>query len=150
MAPFRYLRDPLFLLGTGSYGLNRWVLKPHWRTGFLHSHFNDLWLIPCALPLVLWVHRQLGLRPHDDPPGSVEILSHLVGWAVLFEWLGPKFVRHATSDPWDALAYAAGTGLAALWWQRARWWRWLHSRPFAALASPSLKPAVTPTGHELR
>lgn len=131
MGPFRYLRDPLFLLGTGAYALNRWLLKPHWHTGFfqgfLHSHFNDLLLMPCALPLLLWLHRQLGLRPHDGPPGGLEILSHLAGWTVLFEWLGPKFVHQAIADPWDAVAYAAGTVVAALWWHRDKGLSWFRS-----------------------
>ena len=91
MHRFRYLRDPLFLAGCAAYALNRWLLKPHLPSGFLHSHFNDLLLIP-ALPPILWLHRQLGLRSRDHTPTSSEIALHLIFWSALFEWIGPKFV----------------------------------------------------------
>lgn len=121
MRPFRYLRDPLFIVGCFAYAINRWLVKPHVHTGFFHSHFNDCWLIPCALPPILWLHRKLGLRPHDAPPQVSEILFHLVFWSLLFEWIGPKFVPHTTGDPLDALAYAAGALVAGLWWHHERW-----------------------------
>ena len=109
MRPFHYLRDPLFLLGCAAYTLNRWLIKPHTHTGFFHSYFNDVWLIPCALPPILWLHRRFGLRSHDNAPTFSEIAPHLVFWSVLFEWIGPKF---------DALAYAVGAMRAGLWWYR--------------------------------
>ncbi len=121
MRRFRYLRDPLFLAGCGVYALNRWLIKPHIHAGFFHSHFNDLWLIPCALPLILWLHRRLGLRSHDNAPQIVEIAAHFVFWSALFEWIGPKFVPHTTGDPLDVMAYAVGAILAGLWWHRDRW-----------------------------
>lgn len=121
MCRFRYLRDPLFLVGCAAYAINRWLVKPHVHIGFFHSHFNDLWLIPCALPPILWLYRRLGLRPHDNVPQISEIITHLVFWSALFEWIGPKFVPHTTGDPLDAIAYAAGAAVAGLWWQRNRW-----------------------------
>src|SRR5690349_16403516 len=117
MRRFRYLHDPLFLACCVAYALNRWLIKPHLHSGFLHSHFNDLLLIPCALPPILWLHRKLGLRAHDEAPTLLEIASHVVFWSVLFEWLGPKFVAHTTADPLDVLAYLAGAMLAGVWWQ---------------------------------
>ena len=121
MRRFQYLRDPLFLIGCSAYAINRWLIKPHVHTGFFHSHFNDCWLIPCALPPVLWLHRRLGLRREDVPPQVSEIMSHLIFWSLLFEWIGPKFVRGTTGDPLDVLAYVFGAILAGLWWQRQRW-----------------------------
>ena len=121
MGSFRYLRDPLFLIGCAAYAINRWLLKPHLHAEFLHSHFNDLLLIPCALPLVLLAQRRLNLRHHDDPPLPTEIFFQLFVWSILFEWIGPHLVRHSTGDPGDVAAYAVGGVLAALWWQRP--WR---------------------------
>jgi|SRR6478672_3903850 len=120
MRRFLYLRDPLFILGCAAYVVNRWLVKPHVHASFFHSHFNDCWLIPCALPPVLWVHRRLGLRFSDAPPGLSEIAAHLVFWSLLFEWIGPHFVSHAVSDPLDAVAYAIGALVAGCWWQRDR------------------------------
>ena len=121
MRRFLYWRDPLFVLACAAYAVNRWLVKPYVHAGFIHSYFNDLWLIPCALPLLLWLHRRLGLRKHDQAPAISEIALHLAFWSCLFEWIGPHFVKHTTGDPLDALAYAAGAAIAGLWWHRERW-----------------------------
>jgi hypothetical protein len=94
--------------------------------GFLHSGFNDLWLIPCALPPVLWLQSRLGLRPRDATPACAEIFLHLAFWSMLFEWIGPRYVARATGDPADVAAYAAGAILAALWWHRKQWQAAFH------------------------
>jgi len=122
MRPFRYLGDPLFLVACGAYAVNRWWLKAHVHSVFLHSYFDDLLLIPCALPVLLWVERRLKLRHHDLPPQPDEMLFQLIIWSILFEWIGPYLMPHVTGDPWDVVAYAVGTLFAGLWWQRHRWW----------------------------
>ena len=118
MRRFCYWRDPLFLFGCSVYAINRWLIKPHFHAGFFHSHFNDLWLIPCALPLILWLHRRLGLRSHDDVPQLLEITTHLVFWSALFELIGPKIVSHTTGDWIDVVAYVAGALGAGSYWHR--------------------------------
>src|SRR5438552_1032972 len=65
---FQYLVDPLFLCCCGAYLLNRFWLKTHFSSTFLHGYFNDTLLIPCALPLMLWLQRQTGLRRDDAMP----------------------------------------------------------------------------------
>lgn len=117
---FRYIGDSLFLLSSALYALNRWCIEPHVRSHFMHFHFNDVLLIPCALPPLLLVQRWLRLRPHDELPTAGEILLYLVVWSVFFEVLGPHIMRRATGDPWDVVAYAAGAVLAGLWWHRDR------------------------------
>ncbi len=121
MPRFHYFRDPLFLSGWLAYGINRCLIKPHVGAGFMMFHFNDLWLIPCALPPVLWLHHRLGLRAQDAPPQPGEIAGHLVVWSLLFEWLLPTSLSHASGDPTDVVAYAAGAIIAGLWWNRQRW-----------------------------
>ncbi|HSJ02190.1 MAG: hypothetical protein ACAI34_09550 [Verrucomicrobium sp.] len=118
---FRYGLDPLCLAGCVLYAVNRWLIKPHVSLEFIQYHFNDLWVIPCALPWVLWLHRQLGLRPTDAPPQPGEIVFHLVMWSVICEVVGPRFVTSAGSDYRDILAYSAGAFAAGVWWQRHRW-----------------------------
>ena len=115
---FGFCRDRLFLIGCAAYALNRWLLKPHYRSAFLHSYFNDLWLIPCALPLLLCLHRRLALRS-DAPPTFAEVAGHLVIWSALFEWWGPKFWQGATGDVRDVFCYWTGGLVAWLWWNRA-------------------------------
>jgi len=118
LKPFRYLGDRLFLATCSLYALNRWVLKPHVHSAFLHDHFNDLLLIPCALPPLLLAQRWLKLRTHDQPPTAGEITLHLAVWSILFEVVGPHIMPWTVGDPWDAVAYVVGGIVAGLWWHR--------------------------------
>lgn len=114
--PFQYLRDPLFLVALALLGVNQLLLKPQFATPFLHYHFNDLLLIPCALPPLLWIHRLLDLRATNLPPSGSEVILHLLVWCVLFEAAGPYLMNHATGDWRDVLAYCGGGLLAWSAW----------------------------------
>ena len=116
MNRFRYLRDPLFIGACAAYAVNRWLLKPHLPHALLHNWFNDLLLIPCALPPLLLIHRWLGLRKHDAAPTRLEIFAHVIAWSLLFEAIGPHLIRGTTGDPWDVAAYSLGAVAAMLWW----------------------------------
>lgn len=121
MTQFRYLRDRLFLASLALYAVNRWLVKPRLGPGehFLRSHFNDLLVIPCALPPLLLFHRLVGLRRSDAPPDGGEIATHLLIWSLFFEAAAPLFVASARADAWDVAAYCAG-GLAAwAFWNRS-------------------------------
>jgi hypothetical protein len=120
---FRYLADGLFLVSCSLYALNRWIVKPRVHSLFLRSHFDDLLLIPCALPPLLLMQRRLRLRTNDDIPAMGEIGLYLVVWSILFEIIGPHIMRHVTGDPWDIVSYACGAVLAGLWWHRDRFFR---------------------------
>lgn len=119
LSTFRYLRDPLFLSSCLLYTLNRWVIKPQMPHSFFAWWFNDLFLIPCAAPLCLWIERRLGVRKHDKPPTAGEIAFYLLFWSVLFEIIAPHFIPYATGDWHDALAYAIGGLVAWAWWNRS-------------------------------
>jgi hypothetical protein len=116
MTRFRYLRDGLFLTAAAAYALNRLLFKPLIASPFLRGHFDDLLLMPAALPVMLWAQRQLGLRPHDRAPSWPEMLMHLGVWSVICEFVGPFWLRCGTADWWDVAAYAAGGVAACLWW----------------------------------
>jgi len=116
---FGYLRDRLFLAAVAGYALNCWLLKPLFAAPFLHGHFNDLLLIPAALPVVLWLQRVVGLRDHDLAPSWTETAFHLAVWSLICEFIGPHWLHHGTADVWDAVAYAAGGVVACLWWNRS-------------------------------
>ena len=119
MARFRYARDPLCLLGCAAYVLNRWLIAPHVPSAFLRGQFDDLWLIPCALPPVLWLYRRLALRGHDGFPGAAEIFLHWLLWSFLLEGVGPRLLAGRTGDPLDVVAYGVGAVAAWLWWRRS-------------------------------
>ncbi len=117
MKPFRYALDPLCVACCALYVVNRWLIKPHVASVFLHGYFNDMLLIPCALPIILWMQRKVGLRKTDAMPDVTEILFHLVIWSVLFEWIGPHIMR-TTGDIWDVVVYTVGAIVAWAWWNR--------------------------------
>lgn len=120
MSRFRYAADPLCLLACAAYALNRFWLKSAIPSEVLHSWFNDFWLIPAALPPVLWVQRKLGVRAGDGVPTVWEIVMHLVTWALICEGLGPLLVPGRMGDWGDVGAYAAGAVAAGVWWHRGR------------------------------
>ncbi|HTA30608.1 MAG TPA: hypothetical protein VK731_08975, partial [Candidatus Cybelea sp.] len=62
MRRFGYVFDLLFLVCCALYASNRWLIKPHCHLAFFHNWFNDVLLIPCALPPLLLAHRWLRLR----------------------------------------------------------------------------------------
>jgi integral membrane sensor domain MASE1 len=112
--------DPACIAACACYAINRWLIEPHVSASWIHSWVNDAFLIPAALPLLLVLQRLLGLRMHDGPPTWGEILIHLVGWSLLFEWIGPMLNRHSTGDVLDVVAYTIGAIAAGCWWNRAR------------------------------
>ncbi len=114
---FRYLGDELFLTATTCYAINRWLVKPLVASPFLRGQFNDLLLIPAALPVVLWVQRKTGLRTEDGVPSWCEIGLHLLVWSAICEFIGPVWLHRGTSDPWDVAAYGAGGVAAGIWWK---------------------------------
>jgi hypothetical protein len=130
MRRFGYLHDRLFQVSLALYALNRLVLKSH--LGFLrhsrfdfiwsfsHSHFDDLLLLPAALPIMLWTQHQLGLRKHDFVPTWSEMLAHWVVWSVICKFVGPVLLHMGTQDPCDVLMFALGGITACAWWRRPR------------------------------
>jgi SAM-dependent methyltransferase len=116
---FRYALDPLCVLACGLYAVNRWVIRPHFHATFWHSYSTDYLLIPAALPLILWIYRQLGLRLHDERPSWSEIGLHFAVWSVAAEAVAPHLFKSATGDWWDVFAYAVGAAVAGTWWMLA-------------------------------
>lgn len=84
----------------------------------MRGHFNDLLLIPAALPLVLWLQRLLRLRAHDRLPTAGEIFTHLAVWAFIAEGAGPFLTHHGTADWLDVLAYFLGAIACYVLWRR--------------------------------
>lgn len=117
MSGFRYARDPLCAGACLCYAANRWLVPSALKGAFLHGYFSDLLLIPAALPLLLWVHRRLGLRPPELRPRWSEIWLHVAIWALAAEVIVPHFASCATGDPWDVAAYAGGALVSGFLWQ---------------------------------
>ncbi|MCC7126473.1 MAG: class I SAM-dependent methyltransferase [Acidobacteria bacterium] len=112
VARYRFLADPLVWVACLAYALGR----AGWVPSAWHGHFTDVWLLPAALPPVLWLHERLGWR-RPGPPRTREVLAHLAGWSLLFEVIGPRFVSGVVGDPWDVAAYALGALVGLAWWR---------------------------------
>lgn len=116
------------------YALNRWGVAPLTAPGsFFRNHFDDMLLIPAALPLVLWLQRKLALRLHDKWPTLGEVLTHLGVWTVIAEVVGPALSSAGTADWRDAIAYGAGALPAMLYWR-------LRARRNADPGAPEARP----------
>jgi hypothetical protein len=114
---FRYWRDPLFLATCTAYVLLRWFIKSHVAWPFLQNWGTDFFLIPGALPPLLWLHRKLGLRTHDAMPTWVEIGLHWLVFSIVCEGIAPHFIARAVGDWGDILAYGVGAVLSGLVWK---------------------------------
>lgn len=88
--------------------------------GFFQSYFNDLLLIPCALPLLLWLHASFGWRHQDEAPNGSEVIGHWAIWSIVAEWIGPRLFTQAVGDWRDVMAYGIGAAFAWCWWHRER------------------------------
>lgn len=121
-SPFLYLRDPLFLGASCLFGINRYYLRGHFggQFPFLRQHWNDCYLIPAALPVLLWIFRKTNLRGHDAPPTWPEILEWTLLWSLVFEWFFPAFFHLGTADWQDVLCYASGAAIAGWFWNTPR------------------------------
>jgi hypothetical protein len=117
---FLYTRDSLFIFSCLLYLGNRFLLKSFLpdEEVFFHNYFNDLLLIPCALPPALLIDRLLFIRSLDGFPSFKEILIHLITWSLLFEWVGPIFIKNATSDLGDVFSYWVGGVVSWVLWNR--------------------------------
>lgn len=107
---FRYLAEPLFLISVGLYGLNRFWLKPVYGSTwpFLRSYWNDILFFPVMFPILLGLHRILGLRKHDKLPSWFETFFYLFLWSVLLEWIFPLLFHHGVRDWKDVICYSVG------------------------------------------
>jgi hypothetical protein len=104
MKRFRYGGDALCICACAAYAANTWLIPEAWRGAFLRDHFNDVLLIPAALPLVLWLQRRLGLRMNDDPPRWVEVALAVGLWSIAAEIVAPLLFAGSTADWRDAVA----------------------------------------------
>lgn len=116
---FQYCRDKLFCFAIAAYAINRWLLKPALppEEVFFRCYFNDVLLLPCALPLALQLHKLFGVRKHDLPPTLIEVVLHLCIWSVILELVSPHLFARSTADAVDVAAYATGGFASWLFWK---------------------------------
>lgn len=109
--------NPLFMISLAAYCLNTLVAKYHSvDSHFLKFYFNDLLLVPCALPPILCLISIAGFRDSNKPPSFIEVLICLCIWSIAFEVVGPLVSQKSTADPFDVGAYWIGGAVSwSLW-----------------------------------
>ncbi len=111
-----FFRDPMWMVAMACYASHRcwqWYFP---GAGWMDSYWNDFLMLPCALPLILWLYGLLGLRDDSIKPLGIEILGHGILWGLMAEMVGPLVFDHSVGDPWDLVAYAAGGLVLYLRW----------------------------------
>lgn len=105
---FHLLRDPFWIMATLCYVLHKCWQSVFPDSGWMDQYWSDIWMLPCALPVILSLYSAFGLRKPGALPSVAEILSHGVLWGLMAEFLGPMLFAHSVGDPWDLVAYAVG------------------------------------------
>ncbi len=111
-------RDVVFWGALAAYAVNKALLPLGGGSAFRRDHFNDLLLVPVALPLLLQAQVRLRWREGGLPPQRAETLLHLGVWSVVCEWAGPRWLGFGTADVRDVVCYAIGALAAQRWWDR--------------------------------
>ena len=113
---FLYWRDPVCLIATAAYAINRWLVPAALQAMWWRGHFSDVMFVPVGLPWWLWLERRVGWRRDDDVPRWNEIAFVFVTWTIAAEVLAPRWFVRSTGDVWDAVAYAGGALIVGLVW----------------------------------
>lgn len=82
----------------------------------MRSYFNDLFLVPVALPVALYLTKLLKFRGNHHPTLS-EIFTCLIIWSVIFEYISPKYFDKGVADVCDVLAYSVGAVVSFIIWR---------------------------------
>jgi hypothetical protein len=103
----RALQHPLFIISVLLFLLNQILERAGVFLPYIHSYLDDLLCMPVTLTIALFLQQKF-----TRSPAYIFSKNHVVVvvifYAIFFEvWL-PKQSAHYTSDPLDAIAYAAG------------------------------------------
>lgn len=113
---YKFLKDKLFIISVILYLINSLTIRMGINNNyFMRNYFNDLLLIPVALPIVLYLIKLFKFR-NDNYPSFSEIFICLIVWSIMFEFVGPKIMNKGTADIYDVLAYSVGAIISyAIW-----------------------------------
>jgi len=113
------LKDRIFIGSLLLYLMNRLLTYVFgFSNTLLSSYFNDFLLVPCCVPLLLFLIERCGFRKVYVPPRLIEVVIPLVIWSIAFEIVGPLYFKKGVSDFFDILAYWIGGALSWYLWNR--------------------------------
>ncbi len=118
MLNYCFWKDKLFLISSLIYFFNTYYLKHLIKVDFFQNYLNDILLIPCALPPLIYLYVKLKLRNQKSFPTTLEVFSFFIFSSFVFECLGPKYLNKGVADYFDILAYAIGGIISNYFWNK--------------------------------
>jgi hypothetical protein len=111
------VKEPVFVVSALAYWSNFILLRYFSvHNHFLKFYFDDVLLVPCALPVILFFVAAFGFRDLRRPPTLSEIITCLIIWSIAFEIVGPAIMAKGTADILDIVAYWFGAGVSWILW----------------------------------
>lgn len=130
----RYL-SPYFWVTLILFTLNQLIERAGYPIPWVHAYLDDLLCPGIVLGFALFFQQQFTFRNKDYLFGKGHALVFVVWYSVLFEVLFPIWDSRHHRDPWDVLAYAAGT----------LFFMWLGNKSGKGLMFKKLRPGyITP------
>lgn len=117
---YKFLLDPIFLISILLYSINKSLLiftSYLNKISLLTGYFNDLLLIPCVLPLLIFIINKLGFRSYKYSPQTSEVIITISIVVIICEFIGPFILIKGTYDLVDILAYSLGGLISLILWK---------------------------------
>ncbi|WP_276498361.1 hypothetical protein [Pontibacter litorisediminis] len=108
------LRQPLFVFFLVLAAANQLLELAGIYVWPLHTHLDDLLVLPLALTVALAAERLYFRNPGFVLPQRFTLLALLL-FSVVFEGLLPLLHQKYTADPWDVAAYGVGAAVYQAW-----------------------------------
>ncbi|MGV3642182.1 MAG: hypothetical protein ACO1NZ_16780 [Adhaeribacter sp.] len=102
------LLNPLFLVSSGAYLVNRFLLSWLELRQYQVPYLNDVLCLPVALTLALFLQQRLFPASARQRLHPGQVVFAFLYFSVFFEGLLPAYSRQYTLDAWDLAAYALG------------------------------------------
>ena len=102
------LLNPLFLVCSGAYLVNRFLLSWLELRQYQVPYLNDVLCLPVALTLALFLQQRIFPASARQRLHPGQVVFAFLYFALYFEGLLPVFSRQYTRDGWDLAAYALG------------------------------------------
>lgn len=117
---YKYLFDPLFLISTLIFILNKLsnLLGLRINSDFISFYLNDILLVPVLLPPLLFISSSFKFPEASIPPKFIEIVIPVFIWSLSFEFIGPFLLEKGTADFNDVLAYSFGGFISWFIWNK--------------------------------
>jgi hypothetical protein len=116
---YKYYRDPVFVISIISYSINKLLLISHrsFESSFMKNYFNDIFVVPCLLPILIYCIARMKLRNKYSGPLLIEIFLFVSVISLTCEILGPFFLNKGVYDPNDIIAYLLGGMISWFIWR---------------------------------